>query len=381
VEIFFGKEKKMKLIPKFLVLLLAVALILGFTGCPDGGGGNGDEFEYPAGFWDNDANATLTVINNTSKDMILSHGQNLSSNAILGGVRAGSTKELNISKAVDDFEIGGYLILRGTTSAEYEANYKNLRNAKVEYSAMATYGQNKKFRIEISPNYIGDYRYRITNLGRIGIELRKGSVDGEKIGYLPALASEFEFYADTSSGFAIFPVYVFFQRSTGLVTPLKPTSHFDTITAAPLPVTSNQVQVYTLPNDPTVTWDSIKRTLVSPVAFVTITNEVYNQSATVTLAGTDKINSQNGFDILGSGLTYTYEIEGTTEGRQRDIVITYYSGATRVPILVDGKAPFYKNGYDYEVRISGSGQQASGYTVTITESAEPRDMSGDIVSL
>jgi hypothetical protein len=43
--------------------------------------------------------------------------------------------------------------------------------------------------------------------------------------------------------------------------------------------------------------------------------------------------------------------------------------------------PILKNGYDYTVNVSGSGQTASGYTVTITESAQPRDLSSDIDSL
>jgi hypothetical protein len=369
----------MKKLHGFLVLLLTVALALGFAGCAvDDDGGKKDKDDIK---WTNDANAILTVIDNTSKDMVLFQGQTPSSSNILGGVKALSSRELDISGVVDDFNTGGYLILRGVTKDEYDANKTNLSRVKIEYSAMATYGQGKKFRTEISPNYTGDYAYRVTNLGRIGVELRKDSPDGEKIGYLPSLASNFLLYADNTAGFAIYPVYVYYSRSTGQVTTLKPTSQFDTVTVSPRPATGSEIQAYTFPADQGATWDSIKGTLSSPVAYVSISNEVPNQSARVTISVTNRLNSQNGYDTLGAGENLTYEIPSSVEGQEKAIVLVYYNGALNVPITKDGAAPVYKNGYDYTIRIAGSGTTADGYTVTITESTGPRDLSGDIESL
>jgi hypothetical protein len=99
----------------------------------------------------------------------------------------------------NDTETGGTGGGDGISLAEYDANKSNLANAKVEYSAMATYGQGKKFRAEISPAYTGDFYYKVTNGGRIGMELRKDSPDGEKIGYLPALATNYALYSNTSN--------------------------------------------------------------------------------------------------------------------------------------------------------------------------------------
>jgi hypothetical protein len=63
--------------------------------------------------------------------------------------------------------------------------------------------------------------------------------------------------------------------------------------------------------------------------------------------------------------------------------MTLYSGAIKVPVRFEGQStePNIKNGYDYTVTLSGSGQDASGYTALITESASPRDLSDDIESL
>jgi hypothetical protein len=368
----------MKKMLKFSVLLLA--LILGLTGCstdkddPDPGDG-----KIP---WINDSgDATLTVLNNTSKDMIIFNGQTPTVNNIMGGVRAGNARNFDVSNYVDDFDVGGFLVLRGITNDEYQANKSNLSRAKIEYSAMATYGRGKKYRTEISPNYTGDYAYRVTNIGRIGMELRKDSPDGEKIGYLPSLASNMLLYADTTEGYAVYPVYVYFSRSTGQVTTLKPTSQFETVTVSPRPATGSSIQAYTFPADSGATWDSIKASLSSPVAYVTITNSVSNQSGRVTLSGSNRLNSQNGYDTIGSGEQLTYEIESTVVGTAKAIVLVYYNGALQVPILKDGQTPVLKNGYDYTIDISGSGQAASGYSFTITESDTARDLSSDISSL
>jgi hypothetical protein len=213
------------------------------------------------------------------------------------------------------------------------------------------------------------------------MELRKDSPDGEKIGYLPSLASNMLLYADNTEGFAIYPVFVYYSRSSGQVTTLKPTSQFETVGVSPRPATGSQIQAYTLPADQGATWDSIKATLSSPVSYVTITNSVSNQSARVTLSGTNRLNSQNGYDSLGAGETLTYEIASTNNGTQQALILTYYNQALQVPVLMAGATPVLKNGYDYTVAISGSGQTAEGYSVTITESANPRDLSNDIESL
>jgi hypothetical protein len=363
-------------------LCLAVLLVLGFTGCPTEGEDdpNNNNSENGVSFT-NEGNGTLTIINNVSKDMVIFQGQTPSASNIMGGIRALSTRTFDVSDDVDDFSVGGFLILRGIALDEYNSHKTNLATAKIEYSAMATYGQGKKFRAEISPNYTGDYAYKVTNIGRIGMELRKDSPDGEKIGYLPALASNMLFYADSTDGYAVYPVYVYYSRSTGQVTTLKPTSQFETVTVSPRSASANQIQAYTFPADANATWDSIKGTLSSPVAYVTVSNNVANQSGRVTIAGTSFQRSQTGYDTIGSGETLTYEIESTASGAQKNLVLTFYNQALQIPVKMNDATPTLKNGYDYTVNVSGSGQTADGYTVTITESAQPRDLSSDIGSL
>jgi hypothetical protein len=270
----------MKNIIKFIkVIALVTVIVFGFAACENGSGSTPPPTPPPTPTptptpspeginWNNEPNGTLTVLNNVSKDMVLFQGQTPSANNILGGIYANSTKTFDISDDVDDFSIGGYIILRGMTIDEYNKNKSNLANAKVEYSAMATYGQGKKFRTEISPTYTGDYYYKVTNGGRIGIELRKDSPEGEKIGYLPALATNYTLYSSSSADMTVFPVYVYYSKISKEVTTIRSTSFTDSASVGPRPVTDNSVSVVRFPNDPTITWQQIVNGITYPVAFI-----------------------------------------------------------------------------------------------------------------
>ncbi|MDR2394242.1 MAG: hypothetical protein LBD93_08835 [Treponema sp.] len=319
--------------------------------------------------------------------MVIFQGQTPSNSNLLGGVRAStSDRVFDISDDVDDFDVGGYLILRGISRDEYEKNKANLSLAKIEYSAMATYKSGKKYRTEISPNYTGDFGYKVTNSGRIGLELRKNSPDGEKIAYLPSLATNVLLYTETAASLSIFPVYVYYTRSTGQVTTLKPTDHFASVTATPRPLANaSSIQSYYFPNDNNVTWDQIKGSLKSPVAYFSVSNNVPNQGIFFTLAGGSALFAQNGYDAVGTGEQLTFELESTVTGTEKYIVITLYNGSLKLPARFSTETgnPTIKNGYDYTITVNfkgGTVSDASNYTVTLMEGAE-RDLADEIESL
>jgi hypothetical protein len=366
----------------FFLFLVAVALV--FMACPNPAGddeenGNGDGI-----IWTPENSGTLTVLNNTAKDMVLFQGQTPTTSNILGGIRASSTKTFDISDDVDDFEVGGYMILRGISKDEYNAHKTNLSTAKAEYSAMATYGQGKKFRTEINPAYSGDFYFKVTNAGKIGMELRKDSSDGEKIGYLPALATNYALYSNTSADITIFPVYVFYSNTTKTVTTIRATSFEESVSVGPRPVTDQSVETRRFPNDASIQWDQIANNIVYPVAFITVTNNVANQSGR--FAAASKVYfAQNGYDSINSGETLTFEITSTNEGQATNLNCTLYGGTTVVAVKdASNQTPVIKNGYDYTVTLSykGSGglTDPASYTAVITEGVK-RDVKDEIISL
>lgn len=215
------------------------------------------------------------------------------------------------------------------------------------------------------------------------MELRKDSPDGEKIGYLPALATNYVIYSNSSDDLTIYPVYVYYSKTTQTVTTVKSTKLVETVSVGPRPVTDDSVQTRILPNDPSITWDQIAKAITYPVAFVTVTNNVPNQSSRVQVAS-GYIKAQNGYDSLNSGEMATYEVASTDDGQSKNLVLTLYGGTVQIPVKQNGSSPVIKNGYDYTITLeyagSGALDEPGSYTASIVEGAK-RDISDEIESL
>jgi hypothetical protein len=302
---------------------------------------------------------------------------------ILGGVRATNRVVIDLSDKVTDYQVGGYIIIRGMKLSEYEANKSNLSNAKVDYSAMATSGQGVKYQANISPNWTGDYYYKVTNKGNLGIELHKDSPDGEKIGYLPALATNYTLYSSSSDQYTIYPVFVFYNKQKNEITPFKPSSLAATASIGPRPVTDNSVATVQFPADNT-SWADMISNISYPNAFITITNNVPNQAARFQKAST-YMKAQTGYDGMNSGETLTFDVTATEAGTSLLLVCSLYGGTVTVPVRFQGGSgnPSIKNGYDYTVELNFTGsdtQAAASYEAVLVE-GEKRDISSLISTL
>jgi len=375
------KTESKKTFPLICAMLFISALA--FSGC-----GKHDVYEDGIN-WDGSNSGTLELVNGSNKDMVVFVGQTPSPSSILGGVRAGATVKHDISRHVSDFAVGGYAILRGVTKEEYDKNASDPAKAKIEFNAMVTYRGGTMYRYNINPNYMGSNGFRVINRGRIGMELRKDSPDGEKVAYLPALQQNQMVYTETTDALTLFPVYVFYNRSTGEVTTLKSTTLLESISATPRPLgaSSNAIQNYYLPNDETLTWAAIVGTLKQPAAYVTIVNNIPNQSGYVTNALSRRLISQNGYDAIGSGEKLVFEVESTEEGAPINLTIVFYGGTVTVGALFEGETtpPIIKNGYNYTVTVTylpgeGGLQNQANYKATIVQGSK-RDVSDQIESL
>lgn len=339
--------------------------------------------------WKDENGGTLQLMNNTSKDIVLFKGNTPSKDGLLGGIRAGSSKDFDVSRHVPDFGVGGYMVLRGMSKEEYEENKNSLSKAKMEFSAMATYKADTKFRIAIESDYTGNYGFVVSNTGRVGLELRKNGPEGEKIAYLPPLQVNQYVYTQTTDALTIFPVYVYYNKQTQTINTLNSTSMFDAVTMAPRPIAgSSSVPTVNFPTNPNETWASIVSTLTSPVAYVTIRNNVMNQAAYVTLGGSLRTFSQNGYDAIGSGEQLLYEVEAAPgpAGQEVNITLNYYNGLIKVPVVVDWGdgnlvTPVMKNGFDYTISVTNNGslQNIGDYKARITESEKERDISNEVL--
>jgi len=372
---------KTRKFPLALLLLAAISTSM-FFGCGQ------HEDPYNDGInWDGSNSGSLELQNGSNKDMILFIGQTPAPSNMLGGVRAGATITHDISGLVSDFSIGGYAVLRGMSKDEYEKHADDPSKGKIEFTAMVTYRSGTKYRYNISLNFTGDNVFRVVNRGKVGMELRKESPDGEKVAYVPALATNILIYTQTTDAVTLFPVYVFFNKSTGEVSTLRAQSHMETITAAPRPATPNnsEVQTYYMPNQG-ISWEEIVGTLKQSAAYITVVNSVPNQTGYVTNGMSKRLISQNGYDAIGSGEKLTYQLESTDEGASFGLIMVFYSGVITIPVLKEGEVtpPIIRNGYDYTISVSflgGKADDVANYRATITESEKKRDVSDQIESL
>jgi len=369
----------MKAKKSFLALLLLAATSM-FFGCGD---------PYKDGInWNGDTGGTLEIFNGSNKDIVVFIGQTPAVSTIMGGIKAGKTTSFDPGKYVGEAEygVGGYTVVRGVTKEQYDVNMVDLSKARVDYMAMATYKKGATYRIQIDGAYIGDYGFRATNRGRVGMELRKDSPEGEKVSYLPALQQNQMIYADNIKGITLFPVYVFYDKKTGEVTTLKATSLFESTLATPRPLQKdNEILTYYFPVDPILSWENLVKTLKSPCAYISVKNNVMNQGAYFTSAASSYLYSQNGYNSIGPGELLVFEVKAAEEedgGVQTSLVVVLYGGLIMVPVLFEGETtpPVLKNGYNYTVTINGSGQDVSGYTATIVE-GQKRDLTDQLISL
>ena len=376
--------------PLALLLLAAISMSM-FLSCDKP---HDDPYAHDSVNWKGSNSGTLELINGSNKDMVLFVGQTPAPSNLLGGVMAGATVKHDISSHVSDFSVGGYAVLRGVSKEEYDKYALEPSKAKIEFTAMVTYGAGKEYRYNIDKNYIGDNAFKVNNTGKIGIELRKNSPDGEKVAYLPALQTNQMVYSETDKGMTLFPVYVFFNKKTGEVSTLKSSTMFDAVTVAPRPLSppnNSNIQNYYFPNDETLTWEYIVGTLKQSAAYITVINNITNQAGYVTNAVSKQLVSQSGYDVIGSGEKLTYEIESTDEGMEIGLTAVFYGGKIKIPITFEGEntQPLIKNGYNYSVSISyiggqgGDIQNPANYKAKLTggEEKDKRDLSDQIESL
>lgn len=331
-----------------------------------------------------DANGTLTIRNNTKKDMVLFEGETPTKDTILGGVRAQSSRAFNVS-GKNDFAVGGWMIIKGMAAEEYATNKDNLTKAKVEYSTMATYHSGEYYEATINAAYTGDYCIKVSNNGKIGIELHKDSFNGEKIAYLSPYKSNQYIYFDDNKSIRLYPVYVYYSTRKHTVSTLSG-DFFESRTVVPASVSEAYMQTYSFPADENTTWNQIMENISFPTAYITVSNGV--EEGAYFKIGSAQYVAQNGQDAVG-GVPVTFEVESTKDGDQKQIVLALYNGKVSVPVLTEaGEIPIIQNGCDYSVSLTKVVQGSSSTILSdpnsykaVISAGTPRDIKGEIETL
>ena len=210
----------MKNFVTYSILVLAACMVLFFTGCDNDTGENSNIYDmyYKGDFRDN-RNGSVEVANNTVHDMLLFSGSVLSTNYIVGGVRASSTNTVNFSTETD-YTAGGYKVLQAVKQSEFDVHKEA---SAVDWKALVTYGEGRRFRANIVSTNDGDYQYRVSNRSNsYFLELRKDSPDGEKVVFLDRGEINKVVRCADSNVLTLYPVWLTYNNVTRSVVTFTP---------------------------------------------------------------------------------------------------------------------------------------------------------------
>ncbi|GHV81720.1 hypothetical protein AGMMS49991_02780 [Spirochaetia bacterium] len=352
----------MKKMLKFSALLLGLALILGLTGCPPDGG---DPDPY-ADDYKSDPNGTVEIVNNTSFDMLLFAGEEIGVATKIGGVRSGTRRNLDVSSR-SDFQVGGYMLLRAVKQSEYDT-YKG--QSRVDYTAMVTYGEGKKFTTSIVSTTDGDYQYTVYNRSRdYGLELRKNSPEGEKVAYLTKGEVRRVLRSPNSAELTLYPVWVAFNNQTKSIVTFTPADTLSALDIQPKRATEDAAPYY-FPLGGTavnITFPNVNL----PFATIFVRNNA-NLNANFRISNEIK-TPESHYTGITSGARESYEIRSTGEGLNLNLAMS--QGNIVVPVRFES-APTastvtIENGFVYtvslELKAGGDPAQTSDYTAYLVK--------------
>ena len=333
----------------FLVILLAVGLMLGFTGCPDGSDDT-DYSKYYAGTFRNNQNGATEVVNGTAHNMLLFQGELISLTSIVGGVKAGDRITLNFSDE-NDWLVGGYKLLRAVKESEFHTA-RDL--SRVDHSALVTYGEGRRFSTNITSTTDGQYQYTVNNRSRdYGLELRENSPEGRKVAYLTKGEVRRVIKTPTVTELTLYPVWVAFNNQTKTIVTFSPT---DILAAADVqPLRENEdVSPYYFPvagGTGIIQFPNVQL----PFATIKVRNNA-NLLANLRVAQQVR-TAESGYTGISSGRLETYEI--ASSGGRLNLNLAMSQQQTVVPVRLQsdpGAADVeIKNGNWYSVTLAFTG--------------------------
>jgi hypothetical protein len=354
----------------YVVLVLAAGLILGLAGCADDDDDDDGEFaKYYARTFNDNHLGNVTVINPTSFDMLLFHGENLVTANIIGGVKANDETLLNFSSK-PNFNVGGPALVRAVRQSIFATQRSTSRP---DYSAPIVYGRNRPATATIVSVTHGDFRYYVTNRSlQYALDLRAGALRGERVAFLDTGRMDAEIRTHSSSTVGLFPVWVGFNTKIQEMVSFTPVGVPLTIqTAFPRPE-GEQVHSVAFPQGGS---NIIEFPIEFPTAVIRIVNStpvgVTFRNATTPQRGS------SGFEGLIPGVVDSYEIEADILGFNLNFLVGGLHDNIVVPIRFEdapnASSVTLENGWLYTVelnRLNEPGHTAADYEAILVKRTE-----------
>jgi hypothetical protein len=295
---------------KITITAMALACALVLAGCPqDAGGSDDDDVDFSS----HNTDYSILVRNNTGKDLVAFKGS-LKTDTLIGGIPAGATNhglpmDPKLFDKTEDFPM---IILTREQYESYKDNLSPLESAPFT-RVYVFYNKNVNPAdppavYEIAAGLGGNNSLIIQSpSGTLNVEIRRGGVVGETMGYAPAGMLETTLKLEDGD-YALFPVFKRYNRARDVVDTVYPTfpdgsPHFVTRTFDGTPGTQTQ----------RLDLGDILRglTLTSGAAWVVIVNQT--QDAIRFYEGSVPRTTPSGLQGITSGTTgVTFQVDMPT---------------------------------------------------------------------
>lgn len=314
----------------------------------------------------NQPNGELELINKTEYDLVVFAGK-IDRKNILGGIHAGGTRSFDFRNFLSA-NSGAFLCRAVKTEVYAQKGGFVDETTDVVWAKLVTYG-NSKSSFTVMNEVGGEGKLLFENASPYPVEVRLNGTTGQVLTTLPPHCKEQYVYVKPNPrGYVYYPTYLMYDRDTGKISSITGKEE-DGQSARPVEGSKHpQTIIFPMPNG---------KLFGARVAYLTIKNE--SGRAFIFRDDNTEVLSQNGYAMINSGETLTFEVDATDTGKTfRALNADFRVGAAnkRYVKFFDGDPVSFKAGVEYEIAVYNQ----NGAVKTEIESSSERSIEYDLNS-
>ena len=307
----------------------------------------------------NQTNGELELRNSTDYDLVVFAGS-IDRRNIMGGIRPGQTRSFDFRTFLSSNS--GAFLCRAVKTDVYAQKGGVVAEADVMWAKLVTYGSSKS-SFTIMNEVGGDGKLLFENASPYPVEVRLNSTTGQVLTTLPPYCKEQYVYVKPNPrGYVYYPTYLMYDKEKGKINSITGKEE-DGQSARPAEGTQTpQTVIFPMPNG---------KLFGARVAYLTIKNE--SGRAFIFRNDNTEVPSQNGYTMINSGETLTFEVDATEQGKTfRTLNADFRVGTmnNRYVKFFDGEPVLFKAGVEYEIAVYNQ----NGAVKTEIESSSERSI-------
>ena len=282
----------------------------------------------------------LELINRTEYDLVVFAGT-VDRKNILGGIHHGDIRSFDFRPFVSSNS--GAFLCRAVKTEVYAQKGGLINEADVIWAKLVTYGSAKS-SFTVLNEVGGEGKLLFENASPYPVEVRLNGTTGTVLTTLPPYCKEQYVYVKPNPrGYVYYPTYLMYDRDTGKINSITGKEEDGQPARPAVGAESPQNVIFPVPTG---------KLFGARVAYLTIKNE--SGRAFIFRDDNTELLSQNGYAMINSGETLTFELDATEAGKTyRVLNADFRVGSTnnRYIKLFNGDPVSFKAGVEYEIAV------------------------------